>query len=102
MDLRLRIVGAVEHGSSIREEKAAALAMVGGPRCQGEVMPATRPAPALPRACPAATLRFYTPGGVNGPKTAEILVFGALGSVSLCAHQLRMQIRTALILVTDR
>jgi hypothetical protein len=45
MDLRLRIVGAVEHGSSIREEKAAALAMVGGPRCQGEVMPATRPAP---------------------------------------------------------
>jgi hypothetical protein len=30
MDLRLRIVGAVEHGSSIREEKAAALAMVGG------------------------------------------------------------------------
>jgi hypothetical protein len=28
MDLRLRIVGAAEHGSSIREEKAAALAMV--------------------------------------------------------------------------
>jgi hypothetical protein len=46
MDLRLRIVGAVEHGSSIREEKAAALAMVCGPPCQGEVMPAPRPAPA--------------------------------------------------------
>jgi hypothetical protein len=33
MDLRLRIVGAVEHGSSIREEKAAALPITVDPLC---------------------------------------------------------------------